>query len=76
MGESFFQCQNLFSLQEVLTLGLLQVTASCLKLVDATTRRQLTEWKAPPGLSINVATASSSQVISMIRGILCTGARR
>lgn len=54
--------QTLFC-QNVLYDQLIQVTASCLRLVDATSRRQLHEWKAPPGLSINVATASSSQVL-------------
>lgn len=39
-----------------------QVTASSLRLVDAKTRRQLTEWKAPAPISINVATANVSQV--------------
>ncbi|BBN08966.1 DNA damage-binding protein 1 [Marchantia polymorpha subsp. ruderalis] len=42
---------------------LIQVTASSLKLVDAATRRQLTEWKAPPGIAINVATANATQVL-------------
>ncbi|KAL3687828.1 hypothetical protein R1sor_014137 [Riccia sorocarpa] len=42
---------------------LVQVTAGSLKLVDAASRRQLTEWKAPPGISINVATANASQVL-------------
>eukprot|EP00250_Pteridium_aquilinum_P005894 c15914_g1_i1 orf=464-3730(-) len=54
--------QTLFC-QNVLFDQLIQVTASCLRLVDASSRRQLHEWKAPPGLSINVATASSSQVL-------------
>jgi len=42
---------------------LVQVTASSLRLVDAKTRRQLTEWKAPAPISINVATANVSQVL-------------
>ncbi|CAM6089835.1 unnamed protein product [Calypogeia fissa] len=42
---------------------LVQVTAGSLRLVDAASRRQLTEWKAPPGISINVATANASQVL-------------
>ncbi|KAH8952399.1 hypothetical protein BDL97_09G083300 [Sphagnum fallax] len=42
---------------------LVQVTASALLLVDAKTRRQLTEWKAPLAISINVATANASQVL-------------
>ncbi|KAL2629921.1 hypothetical protein R1flu_014607 [Riccia fluitans] len=42
---------------------LIQVTAGSLKLVDAASRRQLTEWKAPPGIAINVASANASQVL-------------
>jgi hypothetical protein len=34
--------------------------------VDAKTRRQLTEWKAPVAISINVATANASQVSSIV----------
>jgi DNA damage-binding protein 1 len=45
---------------------LVQVTASALLLVDAKTRRQLTEWKAPLAISINVATANASQVLSIV----------
>jgi len=41
---------------------LTQVTAGSLRLVDAKTRRQLTEWKAPAPMTINVATANASQV--------------
>ncbi|KAH7289838.1 hypothetical protein KP509_30G020500 [Ceratopteris richardii] len=54
--------QTLFC-QNVLHDQLIQVTASSLRLVDAISRRQLNEWRAPPGLSINVAAASSSQVL-------------
>jgi DNA damage-binding protein 1 len=42
---------------------LVQVTASTLRLVDAKSRRQLNEWKAPSGISINVSTANASQVL-------------
>ncbi|XP_024396613.1 DNA damage-binding protein 1a [Physcomitrium patens] len=42
---------------------LVQVTAGSLRLVDAKTRRQLTEWKAPAPMTINVATANASQVL-------------
>ncbi|KAH8956048.1 hypothetical protein BDL97_07G017700 [Sphagnum fallax] len=42
---------------------LIQVTASTLRLVDAKSRRQLNEWKAPSGISINVSTANASQVL-------------
>ncbi|KAJ7544909.1 hypothetical protein O6H91_09G098400 [Diphasiastrum complanatum] len=42
---------------------LVQITASALKLVDASSRRLLNEWRAPQGVSINVATANASQVL-------------
>lgn len=53
-----------------LTLGK-QVTASSLRLVDAKTRRQLTEWKAPAPISINVATANVSQVCPLLILFIC-----
>lgn len=56
------EAQTLFC-QNALHDQLVQITASSLRLVDAASGRQLTEWKAPPGLSINVATACSSQVL-------------
>ncbi|KAH8972743.1 hypothetical protein BDL97_01G007000 [Sphagnum fallax] len=43
---------------------LVQITAGSIRLVDANTRRHLTEWIAPnPLVSINVATANSSQIL-------------
>ncbi|XP_073392348.1 DNA damage-binding protein 1 isoform X2 [Physcomitrium patens] len=42
---------------------LVQVTAGSLRLVNAKTRKQLTEWKAPAPMTINVATANASQVL-------------
>lgn len=56
------EAQTLFC-QNALYDQLIQITASSLRLVNAASRSQRTEWKAPPGLSINVATASSSQVL-------------
>jgi hypothetical protein len=49
---------------------LVQVTASTLRLVDAKSRRQLNEWKAPSGISINVSTANASQVSSIFTNTL------
>ncbi|EFJ23079.1 hypothetical protein SELMODRAFT_151061 [Selaginella moellendorffii] len=42
---------------------IIQVTSTSLRLVDATSRRQLTEWRTPSGVAINVATANASQVL-------------
>ncbi|CAI5964736.1 unnamed protein product, partial [Closterium sp. NIES-64] len=42
---------------------IVQVTASELRLVNAHTLQQVTEWRAPAGASINVATANLSQVL-------------
>eukprot|EP00850_Spirogloea_muscicola_P009452 SM000053S17409 [mRNA] locus=s53:248703:257116:+ [translate_table: standard] len=42
---------------------LVQVTAGCLRLVDAATLKAIAEWKAPSGITINVATANASQVL-------------
>lgn len=40
-----------------------QVTANSVRLVSSTTRELLHEWNAPLGYSVNVATASASQVV-------------
>ncbi|KAF2310806.1 hypothetical protein GH714_017398 [Hevea brasiliensis] len=42
---------------------LVQVTSSCVRLVSSTTREFRTEWNAPSGYSINVATANATQVL-------------
>ncbi|CAI5489016.1 unnamed protein product [Closterium sp. Naga37s-1] len=42
---------------------IVQVTSSELRLVNAHTLQQVTEWRAPAGASINVATANLSQVL-------------
>ncbi|GJP48061.1 hypothetical protein CLOM_g7334 [Closterium sp. NIES-68] len=42
---------------------IVQVTSSELRLVDAHSLQQVADWKAPAGVSINVATANLSQVL-------------
>ncbi|KAG0461871.1 hypothetical protein HPP92_020347 [Vanilla planifolia] len=61
--EGFYaQAQTLFC-QNALHDQLIQVTASSVRLVSCTTRELLDMWNAPPGFSINVATANATQVL-------------
>ncbi|KAK9153316.1 hypothetical protein Sjap_000796 [Stephania japonica] len=56
------EVQTLFC-HDALHDQLVQVTATSVRLVSATSRALLNEWSAPPGFSVNVATANASQVI-------------
>ncbi|OAY47208.1 DNA damage-binding protein 1 [Manihot esculenta] len=56
------QVQTLFCHYAVYN-QLVQVTSSCVRLVSSTTREFRTEWNAPSGYSINVATANATQVL-------------
>ncbi|KAK1309389.1 DNA damage-binding protein 1 [Acorus calamus] len=42
---------------------LIQVTASAVRLVSSSSRQLLQQWVAPPGYSINVATANETQIL-------------
>ncbi|KAK1277911.1 DNA damage-binding protein 1 [Acorus gramineus] len=42
---------------------LIQVTASAVRLVSSLSRQLLQQWVAPPGYSINVATANETQIL-------------
>ncbi|WOL16215.1 DNA damage-binding protein 1 [Canna indica] len=56
------EIQTLFC-QNAIDDQLVQVTANSVRLVSSTTRELLHEWNAPSGYSVNVATASASQVL-------------
>ncbi|KAL1805820.1 hypothetical protein ACET3Z_028888 [Daucus carota] len=56
------QVQTLFCHDAVYD-QLVQVTSSSVRLVSSTSRELRNEWKAPPGYSVNVATANSTQVL-------------
>ncbi|THU68691.1 hypothetical protein C4D60_Mb08t06530 [Musa balbisiana] len=56
------EAQTLFC-QNAIHDQLVQVTANSVRLVSSTTRELLHEWNAPLGYSVNVATASASQVL-------------
>ncbi|KAF2317850.1 hypothetical protein GH714_041167 [Hevea brasiliensis] len=56
------QVQTLFCHYAVYN-QLVQVTSSCVRLVSSTTREFRTEWNAPSGYSINVATANATQQV-------------
>ncbi|MCL7034899.1 hypothetical protein MKW94_022080 [Papaver nudicaule] len=61
------EVQTLFC-HDAVNNQLVQVTASSVRLVGSTSHALLAEWKAPVGLSINVATANSSQVLLATEG--------
>eukprot|EP00898_Chlorokybus_atmophyticus_P002114 jgi/Chlat1/2903/Chrsp2S04662 len=42
---------------------IVQVTASCLRLVNSTTQQAIHTWTPPQGMSINVATGNASQLL-------------
>ncbi|CAM8892866.1 unnamed protein product [Rhodiola kirilowii] len=56
------EVQTLFC-QNAVHDQLVQVTASSVRLVSSVTRELRNEWFAPPGYSINVATANATQVL-------------
>ncbi|XP_031275117.1 DNA damage-binding protein 1a [Pistacia vera] len=56
------QAQTLFCHDAVFN-QLVQVTSCSVRLVSSTSRELRTEWKAPAGYSVNVATANATQVL-------------